>query len=466
MLEWAGALASVALPWLAGTLAVLALARGRGVAPAYAIGYGYLVGAFATTLAMRAFDLAGIRWSALPLGALLLLVCAGLGWSVRHTREAGIRPAAALRLRDAERPLRLLGWVCLALVVVRLGGLALEVLWRPLLPWDAWAQWATKARVWYEYRSLAPFVSAPEWLRSDSAMRFVDMHSHYPGTVPLLQVWTNLWLGHWNESLMNLPWIATGVALALAFHVQLRRAGAGPVYALVCTYLLLSLPFLDVHLAIAGVADIFVAASYALAAMSLWRWAATREPTDLVLGLAMAIVCASVKVEGMLWAATLLPGVLVAWRRRLGLALIVAAVAAAIIYLLFGPARLRLLGYVLETRFRNVSLPLLQHMFVMDNWHLLWYVVVATLAFHARRLFAPQFAPMTATMLAGWGFVFVVFFFSNASGGVDDETLVNRLPFHFVPALAYYLAVLWLPPAGARRNDTAAETGAGAATGG
>lgn len=466
MPEWAGALASVALPWLAGTLAVLALAWGRPVSPAYAIGYGYLAGAFAVTLAMRAFDIAGIRWSALPLGALLLLVCAALGWSERHALKAGIRPAADIRLRDAERPLRLLGWVCLALVVVRLGGLALEVLWRPLLPWDAWAQWATKARVWYEYRSLAPFVSAPEWLRSDSAMRFVDMHSHYPGTVPLLQVWTNLWLGHWNESLMNLPWIATGVALALAFHAQLRRAGAGPVYALVCTYLLVSLPFLDVHLAIAGVADIFVAASYALAAMSLWHWAATREPADLALGIAMAIVCASVKVEGVLWAATLLPGVLVAWRRRLGMSLIVAAVAAAIIYLLFGPAKLRLLGYVLETRFHNVSLPLLQHMFVMDNWHLLWYVAVATLAFHARRLFAPQFAPMTATMLAAWGFVFVVFFFSSASGGVDDETLVNRLPFHFVPALAYYLAVLWLSPTGARKDGAAAPATAQSAAAG
>ncbi len=453
MLEWTGALASVALPWLAGALAVLAVARGTPVAPAHAIGYGYLVGAFAVTLAMRAFDLAGIRWTALPLGALLLLGCVVLGWSARRSLAATARPSADIALRAAGPSLRLLGWVCLGLVVVRLGGLALEVLWRPLLPWDAWAQWATKARVWYEYRSLVPFVSAPEWLRSDSAMRFVDMHSHYPGTVPLLQVWTNLWLGRWNESLMNLPWIAAGVALALAFHVQLRRAGAGPVYALVCTYLLLSLPFLDVHLAIAGVADIFVAASYALAAMSLWRWAATREPADLALGIALAIVCASVKVEGMLWAATLLPGVLVAWRRRLGLALIVVVGVGALAYLLFGPAKLRLLGYVLETRFRNVSLPLLQHLFVMDNWHLFWYAVVATLACHARRLFGPECAPMTATMLAAAGFVFVVFFFSSASGGVDDETLVNRLPFHFVPALAYYVAVLWLAPGGVRRDD-------------
>jgi hypothetical protein len=39
--------------------------------------------------------------------------------------------------------------------------------------------------------------------------------------------------------------------------------------------------------------------------------------------------------------------------------------------------------------------------------------------------------------------VFVVFFYSSAAFGVADETLVNRLPLHMVPALAFYLAFLW-----------------------
>jgi hypothetical protein len=46
-------------------------------------------------------------------------------------------------------------------------------------------------------------------------------------------------------------------------------------------------------------------------------------------------------------------------------------------------------------------------------------------------------------MLGAFAFVFVVFFYSSAAFGVADETLVNRLPLHMVPALAFYLAFLW-----------------------
>ena len=46
-------------------------------------------------------------------------------------------------------------------------------------------------------------------------------------------------------------------------------------------------------------------------------------------------------------------------------------------------------------------------------------------------------------MLAAFAFVFVVFVYTSAAGGVEDESLVNRLPLHLVPALAFYLVVLW-----------------------
>jgi hypothetical protein len=41
--------------------------------------------------------------------------------------------------------------------------------------------------------------------------------------------------------------------------------------------------------------------------------------------------------------------------------------------------------------------------------------------------------------------VAVVFYLTDASGGVDDETLVNRLPLHMVPALLFYVLLLLRP---------------------
>ena len=144
-----------------------------------------------------------------------------------------------------------------------------------------------------------------------------------------------------------------------------------------------------------------------------------------------------------MWVMTLLPAVLVAINRRLGLGAVVLLGAAMVGYLLYGPSELTVLGYMLRTEFTNVSLPLFEHFFEMDNWHLLWYLMLAVIALRWRALFSVAMAPMTVTMLGAFAFVLVVFFYSDAALGVADETLVNRLPLHLVPALAFYLALLW-----------------------
>ncbi len=461
--DLAGILASVALPWLAGTLLVVALGRRAGPARwLHGAGYGYVAGAFAATALMRALSAAGVHWSVATLALPLLALTGLLAWAAR----AAVAPAALRadlaaaaggfgRLTAFQRGVFV---ACLALVAIRLAGLALEVAWRPLLAWDSWTQWATKARVWFEFGWMAPFVSQQEWFATTDPMRFVDMHPNYPATVPLLQAWTGFFVGRWDESLVNAPWVMIAVALGLAFYGGLRRAGEPAHRAMLFSYLLLSLPLLDIHVALAGTADLFLGTTHGLAAIALWQWARTRERGDLALAVAMALVSTTIKVEGLLWALTLLPPAIVVLHRRIGLALVVALGADALLYVAFGPAELTLFGYVLRTRFTNVTLPVAQHLFVMDNWHLLWYAAFALPALRWRRLFAPDFAPMTVTMLGGFGLVFVVFYLSSAAGGVDDETLVNRMLLQIVPALMFYLALLLrpapAPAAGATRRSS------------
>ncbi len=441
-----GIAVSVALPWLSGTCCVLALQRGSRRDLVLAAGYGYLLGALATTLAMRALDAIAVRWT-MPLVATQLVALAAVACGLARLRA----PRSLLerwqvcrdRVAALPAPQRLLFFGCLALILVRLCGLGLELAWRPLLPWDAWAQWSTKARVWYEYGTIAAFVDPARWLESGNATQFVDAHSDYPATVPLLQVWTALCLGRWDESLINVPWLAVLTALGLAFYAQLRRIGTGMAQAMLFSYLLLSIPFIDLHVAVAGYVDLFVAAAYGMAAMALWQWVRTRERADALLAVLGALACIAIKKEGILWALTLLPAVLVAVDRRLGLRVVALLGAAMLVYLLFGPGQINVLGYALRTEFTNVSRPVFEHFFEMDNWHLLWYLTLVVIALRARALFSAAVAPMTGTMLGAFAFVFVVFFYSSAAFGVADETLVNRLPLHLVPALAFYLVLLW-----------------------
>jgi hypothetical protein len=212
--------ASIVLPWLAGSACVLAIRRNAVRDLGLAAGYGYLLGALAVSLSMRALDAIGVRWTA-PLVAVQLVALAVVALGIAGPRSL---PSLPERWRDwrgriatLPAPHRLLFFACLALIVVRLLGLGLELAWRPLLPWDAWAQWATKARVWYEYGRIAAFIDPITWLQSGSAMQFVDAHPEYPATVPLLQVWSALWLGRWDESLINVPWLAILAALGAAF---------------------------------------------------------------------------------------------------------------------------------------------------------------------------------------------------------------------------------------------------------
>ena len=463
--DLAGVLMSVGLPWVTGTLWVRALWRSeqdkRG---ALSAGYGYVAGALATTLVMRLIDLTGPRWSlawiALPM--LALAACAWFGpKSQRSLREDWRRARSGLA--SVPTASRRLFWLFLAVCAIETTVIAVFVAWSLLLPLDAMAQWADKARVWYEYGRLLPFVDASDWYRFADGLHFWDPNPGYPATAPLLQVWTALCLGRWDESLINVPWPVVFVALGFASYGQLRRLDAGPVKSIVCTYLLLSLPFLQVHGALAGMVDIFVGVAYGLAAMSLWQWVLTRQRPDATLAVVMAIACALFKREGVLWALTLAPALVVAFHRRIGLALTALIAIAAIGYLLFGPTEANLMGYVLRTHFENVSLPVYQHMFVMDNWHLLWYAAIAMIAFNWRRLLQADVAPATVMMLAALGLVVVVFFYSTAAGGVDEESLLNRFLLQLVPALSFYLVLISTKPVQPTPNNAVGPVAAAAA---
>ncbi|MEP7207644.1 MAG: hypothetical protein ABI920_11945 [Casimicrobiaceae bacterium] len=453
---------SIALPWLLGATAIHVFTRRLPFGALLALGYGYLAGAFMVTLVLRVLSLAHVTWTlpvvALPVAALAL----GAAWLQRGTDWRARWRDAHAAWNGLAPPLRVLFVVALVLIVVRALGLALEVAWRPVQPWDAWSHWATKARVWFEYGRMVPFVAPNEWLTRGELMAFTDQQPGYPGTVPLLQVWTNLCLGSWHDAWMNAPWPALFASFGIAVYAQARRAEVPPAAAMIFAWLVLSLPFLDVHVALAGMADIFLAAALGMVAMAMAQAVRTRAWVDIGLAVVMGVIAASIKVEGMIWLLAFLPGVIVAVRPRLGLRLVLIGVVVAIAYLAFGPPRLRLFGYTLRTQFTNVSLPLMQHMFVMDNWHLFWYAAIACIAWQWRRLLESTVAPMSVAMLGGAAFVAVVFFFSNAGGGVDDETLVNRLLLHFVPALAFYLLLLVRPtlaaPVGAAKPAAAATT--------
>jgi len=442
--EILGLLATLCLPWMLGAvwLRARSLMAGDIVWPTL-LGYGYLAGALATTLVMRLLDVVGMRLGFLNIAlALILLIAFGI-WAGRGIPRRGLRFGSDWRILSGWHKAAFAGLLCL--VVIRLGGLGLEVIWQPLYSWDAWSQWATKARVWYETGHLKSFVAPDIWLQGGNV--YYDRAPHYPPAIPLLQAWASFGLGRWDDALMNLPWLLGAIALAMAFYGQARQWGIAPLFAMMFTYFLISLPLLDAHVALAGNADLFLGAVYGLAAFAFFHWIRSRDTWQGAMAILLGAGCILLKQPGIGWALSLLPALWVALAPRAGLigTLILSVLGlAALLFFdwIFGSGFI-LMGYYINLKFVPVWGALWDNLIILDNWHLLFYLVAAALFLFLPRLLAPAYRAMTVAVGTALVFILTIFFFTQTSIWVADYTVVNRALLHLVPMLMFYVMVLF-----------------------
>ncbi len=321
--------------------------------------------------------------------------------------------------------------------------LGAEILSRPLYPWDAWTQWATKARVWYELSHIVPFARQDAWLAAGGGLYF-DASPEYPPTMPLLQVWSCLVLGRWDDTLMNVPWWCIGVSLTLVAYGGLRALGAATLTALAGAFLVASLPLANVHVALAGYADLPMAAYYTAAALALLRWAGNRSARDAACAVLFAVACTQVKNPGWFWAATLLPALIVVRWPRHGVRIAFAGFALALVLLVvLARFKLRLFNYELALTYAPAWGDLAESYFLLGNWHILWYGAIAMAIIAWRSLLDGRMAALTTLVAGGLVFLFVVFGFTTASYYITDQTTVNRATLHLAPLVVVFMVLAW-----------------------
>ena len=131
---------------------------------AWTIGCGWFVGAFLLTLWMRVLAQTRVPFGIASIGLPLAAATGLLAWRARTSnifRWNGV--FALLTGRNLVGWQRAIWLIIVGWLAVRFALLLADIVWRPLFPWDAWTQWGTKARVWFELRTMAPFVEASEW---------------------------------------------------------------------------------------------------------------------------------------------------------------------------------------------------------------------------------------------------------------------------------------------------------------
>jgi hypothetical protein len=221
---------------------------------------------------------------------------------------------------------------------------------------------------------------------------------------------------------MNIAWPLLLGALALGGYGQALRLGASPLSAAIVSYLLVSAPILDAHAALAGYADLPLAVVFGLAAIAFFAWAITNDTRQLVLSIAFASMAPLFKIPGVIWSLMLVPGILVAFfpekQRRQSVAL--------------GRRRCRRgtgrggLSLCQAAEFRADAISahvepnaasgfVFDNYFLLDNYHLLWYFVVAALVVWWRHALSSTLRPATAFVAACVAFLAVSFFFTNSA---------------------------------------------------
>lgn len=446
----------------------------RAAALGYGIVLGLLFAGAASDLFARADTSHAMAHAWLPL-TVFSLFAGVVAWRRSHS---------PMNVATVPPPQKMEKWkitlFCIALAALAVRGVIAwrEILLRPTFPWDAWDAWAVKSKVWFLLGHYAPFVSMGQWASNTPVESYSGPAWSYPSALAWVQVWFASAAGGWIEPLVNLPWLALWVGMLLAHYGQWRALGLTRMRAMACVYFLGSLPLVTVHVALAGYADLWIAAIFGFAVLAWARWLEQRDRNQLALACLCVVTLPWIKLEGAVWL-LLFAGVAGycslprQWRRYVvGVIVAIALVGAAIGHLkipLFG------LGWV-SVSLHAIEVPVIgtlaiafhpgalagtvAGLFAQPSWHLLWYLAPLIVIWRWRQFRAIRAArAIGGLLIASLGFLAFLFLFTDAAQWAESYTAINRLVMHIVPALFTLLALL-LRDADLRPTlfDTAAES--------
>jgi hypothetical protein len=318
-----------------GLLPVLRIARTTGEL-LERLPLAYLVGVAATGILAAHLALISV-----PLGLVELVLLAALVLFVGYRRLGN----AELPARATE-PLwsRLVGGAALLVAIVLLlqAWRAYEV--RPLLEWDGWAIWGTRARALYEFGgATGPVFTSDAYLPLQ-----------HPLLLPVLEATDFRAMGAFDPTLVHVQLALLAIGFLLSFLVLLRDRVPAFLLGLSVLALLAAEPVLQ-QLS-TNLADVPLALFVALGVVALGRWLQTGERWPLVAGALFLGAGTLTKSEGAFFAlAALLALLPVAWRRWRELG--AAALGVGLILL---PWRLYVAAHglpLVEYRFRNALSP-------------------------------------------------------------------------------------------------------------
>lgn len=460
LLRTLGAILSI---WLWGDVLSGANRSGGSSSWPRRLATGWLLGCGLTSLGVFILLWAGLSLTAAVSGLSLL---GGLLWFSIHRKifhSLPLPPCPPAPLLSFPRLPASLYSLFLAFILLQVSLVAFATWASPLADWDAWVNWASKARAVFIDQTLSPTAyHNPARLPTNQ---------DYPLMLPLVEAWFYTWLGQIYEPAINLISLLFYAALLLLFY-HATRLLVSPAAATGFTALLATVPRLE-RPAPSGLADIPLAALVFLSFLLLFelikKFPSRKQPSLLpcppapllLLSLSTALL-PWLKNEGWLWwlGVSLAVGAGLALqvrRRQLSryeavvyfLLYITPALAIPLLWqlflILFGTYRFTFLPLTLATFWTNLPrLPLIGwHVLTRllhPYWNFVWLFAGLILLSRRQRVMSAPLGWLILPIAGYLGFISISFVFSRFDPFLDHlNNSAERLILQATPLLVWWL---------------------------
>ncbi|MEN9559741.1 MAG: hypothetical protein RLZZ502_952 [Pseudomonadota bacterium] len=272
---------------------------------------------------------------------------------------------------------------------------------------------------------------------------------NYPLFISLLRLWPNVWQAEFREVLPNVSWGVAYLGILLTMYGGLRQHALRPLWALVATYALASVPLLGIHIALSGYVDFHVAYGILAALLCLGFAIKSRRLAWWLVFFVCVFAVSKMKRPTIYWGVLLLASAWVGasalmplrrwWQGSVGMGLVGGLAVLAV-------ANKGALYY--QEHFNLKTFNIMPEMFVENLWigssyNLLWTMLVMLLLYAWRQLSAPAIRAPAFFVLSGLLVTVLSVGLTASNPYWAVQTVINRSLLHFVPSMVLLMALLW-----------------------
>ncbi len=439
------------MPWLLGFAIVKPFLKQRYGYKAFALGVGYVLGWFVTTLILRIYDYFQRPFDLYEIVAIECIIAIPLLFL--KARQCSIEE---LRLEKAPSNLsHLLVIMIVVLLLYRWGLTAVDLLSKPVFPWDGWHSLSAKAKAFYYAQEILPLAWDENRFHLDFALVSWTRHPYF---IVLIQTYTAMAFGSWSDGVVNLPWLGAGVAMLLCIFGGIRYFGGALLPSILAGYAVVSLPIFDTHVSLGSYADLWVGFCILIVSFLLVAFLVFNELRLFFLLFIFILITYLTKNTALVFLLGLLFVVFWHWFGKIVFLLLLMLLAVGLYFLSDWVMSVELYRSLLNLlssdlprnliSYTLVSVQVSDEWILFDNWHYVFFAGLISPLFFFSDKKKNNSTSFILLLIASFSFLLVMLiltFFTYKISEITFFAYFNRVSLYFIPVFAliptsvYYL---------------------------